>query len=52
MKDYTYYAINNTSSKAKTLNNKNILIESIYNKIGVRLSNSLTIKQLKEVLNG
>lgn len=52
MKDCVDYMIENKSGyyAAKTKGKKDILISEIFNKIGVRLSNKLTLKELKSVL--
>jgi len=50
---YTDHIIYNTAAKnrAKSAEKKQALIEAIYNKIGAKLSKSLTIKELTAVLN-
>ncbi len=50
---YTNAMINNTSaaSRAKTICKKKDIINAIYNKIGVKLSSSLSIKALKGILD-
>lgn len=53
MKDYVEYVIENKTSNSvvKSVNKKKNLINKIHSKLGVRLSKSLSIKELENILN-